>query len=142
MAADTRAYSGYKTPIGEKQKIQRLPDGTLIGVSTTIPGAGEALIEWYVKGCVHPPVIDEKKFTILVVKPDGSAFYANDEFTFSGPLKADYFAIGSGADYAVGAFEAGADVFTAMRIALKLDPWTGGRLTFLEHDNPVVVYSA
>lgn len=141
MGADTRGYSGHNTPIGEKVKIRRLEDGTLIGVSTTIPGCGEALIDWYANGLGKPPEMPERRFTIIAVKPDGSGYYADDAFTFSGPLKADYFAIGSGSDFAIGAFEAGADVFNALRIAAKCDPWTDGRLTFLEHDNPEIVYS-
>lgn len=46
MAADTRAYSGGKLPIGTKTKIERLEDGTLLGVSSITPGGGpEAAVE-------------------------------------------------------------------------------------------------
>jgi 20S proteasome alpha/beta subunit len=45
------------------------------------------------------------------------------------PLKEEYFSIGSGSDYAMGAMDAGAQAKEALQIASKRDAATGPKLT-------------
>jgi 20S proteasome alpha/beta subunit len=135
MAADSRAYAGYNAALGSKTKIRRLPDGTLIGCSSVQPGLGEAVIEWYAKGArpAAAPAKGDAKFTLLVVKPDGSAFYASDGFYLSGPLVAPFFAIGSGEHAAQGALHAGCSAKQAVEIACKIDVWSAPPIVTLTH---------
>lgn len=134
MAADSRGYAGRNLPLGIKTKIRRLDDGTLIGCSSSEPGQPEAVMDWYAQGCVARPVFKEAKFTLLVVKPDGSAFYAESEFYLSGPCRAPFYAIGSGEQYAHGAMEFGATAHQAVQIATRCDVWSDVPVTVLQHD--------
>lgn len=136
MAADTRAYAGFNTPLGRKTKIRRLPDGTLIGCSTNQVGLGEAVMDWYAAGADpdKTPEPAETKFSFLAVKPTGEAFYAFDNFLIAGPIHGDYFAIGSGEGVAHGAMRAGASAERAVEIAAELDVWTGLPVVTLRHE--------
>lgn len=125
MGSDSRAYSGGPSPIGNKCKVELLEDGTLLGVSSNKPGGSELVRRWYKEGCP-----DEFKyklpetFTLLAVKPDGTAYYADDFPLLSGPLTARHYAIGSGEKYALGALEAGCSIKEALSIACDLDVWS------------------
>lgn len=136
MAADTRAYAGFNSPIGEKRKIRRLADGTLIGCSTSQVGLGEAILDWYEAGAdpENAPKVAERKFTFLAVKRTGDGYYANENFLLSGPLKAEFFAIGSGEGAAHGAMRAGADAKRAVEIACEIDVWSGLPVMTLTHE--------
>ncbi len=136
MAADSKAYAGFNTPLGQKCKIRRLSDGTLIGCSSNQVGAGEAVMDWYARGA-NPedgPKLEESKFTLLVVKPNGDAFYAFDNFLLSGPIRAECYAIGSGEGVAHGAMRAGASAERAIEIAAECDVWTGLPVVMLRHE--------
>jgi hypothetical protein len=136
MAADTRAYGGFNTPLGQKRKIRRLPDGTLIGCSSNQVGLGEAVMDWYEAGAdpEKGPKADETKFTLLVVKPNGEAFYGYDSFYLSGPIRADCFAVGSGEGLAHGAMRAGASAERAVEIACDADIWSGLPVLTVSHE--------
>lgn len=133
MAADSRAYSGNRFPVGEKTKIRLLDDGTLIGVSSTVPGEGEAVIQWFAAGAdPKDGPSASPKHTLLAVRPGGEVFFADDSYFISGPLKAEFFAIGSGGEYAQGAMAMGASAEQAVRIACRLDPWSAEPVMVLE----------
>lgn len=127
MASDTRAYSGGPSPIGGKCKIERLEDGTLLGVSSNKPGGGERVRLWFKEGAPADFKYElPDTFELLAVKPDGQAYYARDYAMLSGPLTADYFAIGSGEKYALGALAYGAKASEAVAVACTLDVWSEG----------------
>lgn len=132
MAGDSRAYSGDKHPIGAKVKIRRLPDGTLLGASSTIPGAGEAVLDWYANGAKKDADLPEH-FTLLVAKPNGDVFYNNGGKIFSGPLIGDFFSIGSGEQYAHGALLMGASAVEAVKAACLADAWTDFPIFAISH---------
>jgi len=122
MAGDTRAYSGSKYPIGRKSKIKRLQNGTLIGVSSTTPGGGEYVANWY--ETQDSSLILPDAFSLLAVHLNGDVFFATDHKMLSGPLKADFFAIGSGCDFALGAMEMGASAQKAVEVSCYFDVWS------------------
>jgi len=145
MAADTRAWAGSHSPIGEKMKIRRLADGCLVGVTTSKPGQGEALMDWFAAGCdqdARPDFAQELNFTMLAVRPDGQAMLFNDDYYPSGPLVAPYFAIGSGSDFAHGALACGASAIQAVQIAIELDTVSGKQVSALSHTNQAVAAPA
>jgi ATP-dependent protease HslVU (ClpYQ) peptidase subunit len=136
MAADSRAYAGDSSLIGTKTKIHRLDDGTLFGSSSRTVGADAFLRRWVESGCA-PPQSDGLKpdtFEVLLVRKDGSVFYAHDNLELTGPLTCDFFAIGSGDTYAKCAMLMGADAVRAVEIAGQLDVWTGGPTSVLHLD--------
>lgn len=135
MAADSRAYAGYNAALGSKTKIRRLEDGTLVGCSATVPGFGEAVLDWYARGAKpdDAPKAEGAKFSLLVVKPDGQALYAGDAFHLSGPISAPFFTIGSGEHAAQGALHHGASAAEAVEIACRVDVWSALPVMTLTH---------
>jgi ATP-dependent protease HslVU (ClpYQ) peptidase subunit len=136
MAADSRAYGGDKVPIGEKVKIRRLEDGTLLGATSAIVGASQLVMDWYAEGCPKKPEGYDipDKFTLLVVKPDGAAYMANDGPNLTGPLTAPFQAVGSGEEFALGAMAHGASAVEAVVAACKLDVWSDLPVYAASHD--------
>lgn len=133
LAGDTRAYSGDRSPIGQKQKIFQVvnSDGsfTTFGVSSPIVGLPERVRKWFENEKhfdFEPPIQSDESFQALEINGKGEVFYYNGSFTPSGPLMADYFAIGSGMDFAIGALEMGATAQQAVVAASKGDMFTGG----------------
>jgi 20S proteasome alpha/beta subunit len=143
MAADSRAYSGHATPIGSKQKIAVLGNGALIGVSTTQPGLAEAVINYFEElatiddrpegSAIHVPEFTAA-LSVLLVNPDGTVMFASDSLMLAGPITADFFAIGSGAEYALGALSCGVSAEDAVRMAIEHDPFSGFPVTSLDLD--------
>lgn len=139
MAADSRGYSGNRTPVGQKVKVEKLEDGTLLGASCTIAGGAEAIRRWYVDGMPKEvPYALPESFTLLVVKPNGEAFYGNDAHMLAGPLNDSFYAIGSGSDYALGAMQMGADAKTAVEVACKLDVWSDCPIYCVSHNGDLM----
>lgn len=132
MAADSRAWSGGHSPIGAKTKI-RCVDGVLIGCASSVPGGAEHTIAWYLAGA-DPAAVMPKDFQILIVKADGTALYADDHPYLSGPLTAEYFAIGSGRQFLLGALYCGATAVDAIAAGIALDTVSGGQIVSLTHD--------
>jgi ATP-dependent protease HslVU (ClpYQ) peptidase subunit len=134
MATDSRAYSGDKMPIGEKKKLHRLSNGALVGSSSRIVGNTDSFAAWCQAaiddGQDLPRIASGTDYGVqaLLVWTDGTVHYWNDGTTWTGPLEADFFAIGSGEQFAFGAMKAGATAEEAVRIASECDPWTGGRI--------------
>lgn len=131
MAADTRAWSGDPAPIGQKMKIHRLDDGSLLGVTTSLPGHAEAVVKWFKDGRVEGLEPAEADFAALHVLQNGEVYYYADRWTPSGPLTGDHFAIGSGARYAVGAMTYGASASEAVRVAIQNDVFSGAPVSLL-----------
>lgn len=141
LAADTRAYSGGNTPIGQKVKIRALSNGELIGVSTPEPGVGEAIMDWYAAGAKEnkkPTVPDN--FHFIAVRPDGTALMGIDSLHLTGPLTAPWFAVGSGSHYAMTALHLGKSAVEAVRIAAEFDAWTKAPFMELRHEDAPTLF--
>ncbi|NKM88288.1 peptidase S14 [Rhizobium laguerreae] len=130
MIADSRATSGTSHPIGAKMKIHEITagkcNGALLGVSTSIPGSGEAFKEWVTEGMskeAFDPSFSEPG--ALLAKLDNSVYLFSGSHCPSGPLVGDFFAIGSGKEYALGAYKACGDPFRAVEVAIECDPFCG-----------------
>lgn len=66
---------------------------------------------------------EDRDFACLLVDPDGRVWLIDGELTPT-PVEGDFFAVGSGGTYALGALEAGADPVRAVEIAAKYDSST------------------
>jgi len=69
---------------------------------------------------------------VLMVKPNGELFLAEDGLYFSGPIQCEYHAVGSGAKYALGAMAVGASAAQAVEVAARFDPHCGGAVLVME----------
>lgn len=67
-------------------------------------------------------------FQLLLLTPAGEVYVARDNAELSGPIASDYFAIGSGEDYAMGAMAMGATATRAVDVAAMFDAHTGGEI--------------
>ncbi|OCP21927.1 MULTISPECIES: hypothetical protein [unclassified Ensifer] len=132
MAADTRAYSGNSHPAGNKMKIHRLNDGSLVGIVSNQIGTPEAFVEWLNSGASRDDLMpSDPSFSAIQVKADGSVYLYDDGYTPAGPLVGETFTIGSGRKYALGAIKMGATIIQAVEVAIELDVWCGGPVAAL-----------
>lgn len=133
LAADSKAYggSGQNSP-GEKRKIHRLKDGTVVGVTSAVLGMGERFAAWLDAG--GDPTAwtgGDPDLRAIIVRPGGEMFLADDGLFFSGPIQCKQYAIGSGAAYALGAMSMGATAVQAVHVAIAHDYHSGGRVRAL-----------
>lgn len=128
IAADCQSTYG-SFPV----KVRKLNSLTYKGQNAVAACAGtirefQPIIEWLKAGGKkksRPDVDDEKPdFSIIIATESGNVFYANDSLFFHDMGKVRW-AIGSGADYALGAMEAGKTAPEAIAIASRLDVNTG-----------------
>ncbi|MBX4996181.1 peptidase S14 [Rhizobium lentis] len=141
MIADSRGTSGDHHPIGAKRKIHRIGAGplrgALLGVTTRQPGMGEQFTQWVMAGMNKDAFgTRESEVQAILVKVDRSVFFFSGCFYPSGPLEDDFFTIGSGSEYALGAFRGGADAFEAVKVAISCDPFCGPPIVHLQLDTP------
>lgn len=137
LYADTRAYSGDKTPMGKKNKIHRLKNGILAATSINV-GAAERMVQLVSEKGVLDLMPNDLNADAFYVEVVPNEFQHDDKRFilwgyFNGPawVKLDHtdtLFIGSGAHFAMGAYAATQDVEASMLIACDLDVWTGGPL--------------
>jgi ATP-dependent protease HslVU (ClpYQ) peptidase subunit len=126
MAGDGQAEACRTIISLSRQKVTRLPDGSLCGCA----GSGVdaiAFAKWLADGGPRPKFKDS--MSALHLKADGSLDYYSERGEPS-PVEAPC-AVGSGMDFAIGAMLFGAAPEEAVAIASQRDPGTGGKITAL-----------
>jgi ATP-dependent protease HslVU (ClpYQ) peptidase subunit len=99
--------------------------GHLFGLAGDAMPPMDMAISWYFKknrGKLYP-----YKFSLLVITPDLKVFDI-DQNNGTVPITAPFYAVGSGAAYAIGAMEAGAGAEQAVQAAIKWCPTVGGKV--------------
>jgi len=139
MAADTRAYSGDHWAFGQKIKI-RCHEGVLMGVSSNQLGVPSVVLDWFCEGAEADskklkdllPLIDQPSFSLLTVDENGigGLMFGHGLMTYA---EADYYTIGSGEVYALGALAQGATAYEAVLAACQFDKFTAEPITVLDH---------
>lgn len=134
VAADTRSYSGSNTPCGYRSKIAFTSAGDVVGATSSSPGVCDAFMKWIEAGAdqekffkMHP---DDGFHGIHILKTGEVFMYMGCELPH-GPLRDEYFAIGSGEKYAYGAMAVGASAKEAVEAAIKHEIFTDGEVEFL-----------
>ena len=122
MAADRRATGIH---IMRVTKIHRV-NGALIGVSGNMEQALR-FIEWRRNPEQRPSFAEQPNFAALELTIDGGILYWGAEL-IPIPVENDYFAIGSGSPYALGALAMGATPKEAIKVATKWDEATGSEI--------------
>lgn len=133
MAADTRITLGGHVVSDAKQKIFKLPDGSVVGVA-----GGAAQFETFLEDIsqMTNPIQyqnDELDSLEAILVKNGSVFAfegASGRFIELGEVEVA--AIGSGGDFAIGAMAAGASPAEAVEIAARYDAMTGGSVCVIE----------
>lgn len=129
IAADTLATHGDLICQGPRKKLV-CRDGRIFGWSGPTCFQSE-WIDWYLAGAkpgtTLPGLGDDDDGNMLIVETDGSLKFALLGKTNSRVSEACYpMAVGSGRDFAMGAMVHGATAEDAVRVAMKLDPYSGG----------------
>lgn len=129
LASDSRAASGTRSH--STRKIERLPDGTLFGFAGYL-SAYPKVRNWAAGGCVpedRPKIRPGSEF--ILVKPDKTILVYED---CKDPIEVTdkIAAIGSGAEYALGALACGASAHRAVEVAALFDPATAGPVVILD----------
>ncbi len=135
IAFDGKTMAADKQSVGGGRKYQRLTSkirrGLYHGMPALFSGAGtivyvDAMIDWFIAGMPDDkPEMPEgpDSFTVLVATEVGLYEYIDSLRPIAlGPTK---WAIGSGAEYALGAMAAGASAKRAVEIACTLDVNSG-----------------
>jgi len=118
MVSDRRACS----PIMQTQKIFRVGD-SIFGVSGKISQCLR-FIEWKRDGGDPPEYFEEGDVEVLELTAAGAIYWYGD-WLVPVVVREEYFAIGTGAPFALGAMRAGATVERAIEIAALYDESTG-----------------
>jgi hypothetical protein len=89
---------------------------------------GNVFVEWYGSGKPIPDVFLHMggDFTCLVLTPQGLFEY--DVYCQPERIEEDFYAVGSGAKAALAAMHCGKSAVEAVRIACRIDPYSGGRI--------------
>lgn len=104
-----------------------IADGKLYAFAGDL-GRLDAVIDWHRSGAVAEEA-PKGNWAILVVRKRGAQVFTNDA-VFPSKVTPP-FAMGSGEKYALGALDAHASAFDAVRIAKKRDTNTGGRVSVI-----------
>lgn len=123
LAADSQ-YTGAHIETVQLQKIKKLSSGAYFAFAGN-PGEAEQVRKWINAGRPHDrrPKVDD--FAALIVRKHSVHFmdHALEEVPMKAPV-----AIGSGESIALTAMDCGKTAVEAVRLAVKRDPDTGGRV--------------
>jgi ATP-dependent protease HslVU (ClpYQ) peptidase subunit len=122
LAADSRVTVGDMVLTDKATKVHRLRDGHLFGWSGNAEDAVR-LKQALQKRVTPPPDLD---LSAILISPEGEirVFEGNIWVT----VKSPYYAVGTGANGALCAMDAGADAKTAALIGSKRDTSSGGKI--------------
>jgi ATP-dependent protease HslVU (ClpYQ) peptidase subunit len=128
MVADSHVSGGtsFKTT-----KIHRVGD-KLVGFSGTLSHCLKFL-EWLKHGTPLNLVYDKEEHTFCALVMDGGFLYYYDNELIATAVDDQIYAIGSGAEYALGAIDAGATPKRAVEIACKRDDGSKGPVVLMKH---------
>jgi hypothetical protein len=136
LAADSRLTVDYGSGARKHQckKLfrKRITEGKK-SYDVIIATAGESspgmvFYDWYGSGKPIPDMFLHMggDFTCLVLTPKG--LYEYDVYCRGELIEEDFYAVGSGAMAALAAMWCGKSALEAVRVAARIDPFTGGRI--------------
>lgn len=132
MVSDSRV-SGNNNIVYEAPKLFK-KGSAIIGCAGDNDSI-EYFIKWY-GSKKRKPLFKDGSFDALVLEPDGLFTY--DETCSRDLVLGNFHAIGSGGHAALGALYMGADLETAVKIACKVDKYSGEPLQIMELTNDIL----
>ena len=119
IAADSQAWDGIKS---ECIKIQVAHNGDLVGIAGALRDLYR-FMHWYKE---RDEEIDTSDSTFLVLTKQGKLFTYESGIAI--PIREPFYAIGSGAQAAMGIMYDGGNPIKAVKIACKVDNQSGGKV--------------
>lgn len=127
LATDSRITAGDMIVSDRRKKVHRLRDGSILAWSGSVQQAELLLRAMRKKGAKIPQLTE---ISALHLRTDGTLWeYEGEAWVKQDP---GYYATGSGQAYAFAAMDAGASAKEAVRIAIKRDAASGGRVQSLK----------
>lgn len=127
LATDSRVTAGDMIISDKRRKVHRMRDGSIVAWAGSVQQAELLLRAMRKKGAKSPQL---SEIQALHLKTDGSLWeYEGEAWVKQDP---GYYATGSGSPYAFAAMDAGASAKEAIRIAIKRDAASGGRVQSLK----------
>lgn len=128
MAADSR-LSRNQIILPEKAlKIVKSKTGHIGAICGSYDAQAEFFLRWIKGGCVDEPVYPKADSAFIMVTLKGRL----QEFVKDGQIQLinhwGYYAWGSGVEFAMGALAHGATAIEAVEIAIRHDPFSGGKI--------------
>jgi ATP-dependent HslUV protease subunit HslV len=108
------------------KKIKRVADCYIGGCGTL--HVFEAFLKWYSGDKDIQPDMQSFKAIEMDAKGNVNIYEGDDKGNISAIPQGKIGAVGSGQNFAMGAMLAGASAEEAVKIAIKLDPYSGGKL--------------
>jgi hypothetical protein len=145
VAADSWAThwseeGGSRRHVCSKLYRKRITEGRK-SFDVIIATAGETspgllFVDWYGSGAEPPQMVRELggDFTCLILTPHG--LYEADQYCRPDAVLEAFYAVGSGAKAALAAMHCGKSAVDAVRIAARIDPYTGGRVVSMSLEEP------
>lgn len=129
LAADSRASAGTRSH--STRKIERLADGSLFGFCGCL-SYYTAVRDWIAAGADESDPPKSRGSECIVVRNDNSVLvYENCKVSI--PVTDSIAAIGTGAEYALGAMTVGASAAEAVAAACRFDPSSAPPIVVIEH---------
>jgi ATP-dependent protease HslVU (ClpYQ) peptidase subunit len=122
LASDSLVTLGSTKVHGSYQKIRRMGNH-LVGTAGSM-SACQDFVDW-IKSNDEDLAPPKGEYNALIIDPKGRVREIENGSMLPVPKNAKFFAIGSGASYALAAMFAGASATEAVKIAAKIDTSTG-----------------
>jgi len=133
LAADTQATSSYIDQ-DHYQKFYEV-NGEIVAGTGDIASI-YAWLDWYTAGAdpeLFPKPLDDSLAILVIDRKTGKHRMHCHHLAYPGtPWRKKAIAVGTGQDFAMGALLAGATAPEAVKIAMKLDPCSGGQVRTIE----------
>lgn len=132
LAADTRINRSGTILSDNHQKITRLSNGDLLALAG-LEAQREAMIA-HLEDDEPLPVCEEgadDDFTALIATTDGS-LYVYEGIGHLQRWEGDFYAIGTGSDFAIAAMVMGAAADEAVSVAMRCDVYSGGEVVSMK----------
>lgn len=126
MAADTMMVLDEHVKLLNDVKVVSVK-GHLIGISGNNCPSNEDFVKWFFGKDKGKAWAAPRSFGAIVVTPDNK-IELWDETGACTSLNEEFWAVGSGKEFAIGAMEAGATAIQAVRIAIKRCPTVSGKV--------------
>jgi 20S proteasome alpha/beta subunit len=121
LAADSQITSSWKTT--GQSKFYRFADGSVGAFAGTWADVLRAQL--YLDG--QTDTEPEGDWSAIIIRPNGTV-HAVDDDGCRMDVTGKRYAIGSGAHFALGALACGRGAVEAVRVAIELDPYSGGEI--------------
>lgn len=129
LAGDGRVSSNEMVLPERFQKVVRGKKGHLGAIAGVTNMQSETFLDWVRRGCEGNPISPKEDSVYILVTPRGIVQEFSKGENVMRLKHNGYYAWGSGRGYAVGALAHGASSREAVQIAMRFDPYTGGKIT-------------